>query len=152
MILEVSSNLNDSKRGRVAAVLRREQKALQWEGEGADAAWGYPSLGAEGALGGLWRAGGIHGCRGARVKAAVGPGGNVGCRDWGKPSMAVLSPGQLDPSRALADALQPERDEPLCFAASIASLSHGAGGIVPAAQGVRGNSFDLCPRALFGTS
>ena len=84
------------------------------------------ALGAEEALaGGLWRAGGIDGRCGARVKAVAGHEGHVGHRAWGKPSLAMLRPGQLNPSQALADALQPERDKPLRFAASGDDLSHG---------------------------
>lgn len=86
------------------------------------------------------------------MKAVVGHEGHVGRRAWGKPSLAMLFPGQLSPSPALTDALQTEQDKPLQFAASGINLSHGVGGIVPAAWGVRGNSFDLCPRALFGIS
>lgn len=69
----------------------------------------------------------MDGCCGAHVKAAAGPEGHVGRRAWERPSLTVLHPGQLDPSPALADTLQPERDESLRFAASGASLSHGVG-------------------------
>lgn len=65
-------------------------------------------------------------------------------------SPPLLRPGQLDPSPALADALQPEKDQPPQLAASGINLSCGTVGVIPAAQGVRGNSSDLCPRALLG--
>lgn len=65
-------------------------------------------------------------------------------------SPPLLRPGQLDPSPALADALQPKQDQPPQLAASGINLSCGTVGVIPAAQGVRGNSSDLCPRALLG--
>lgn len=132
---------------------RRAEGTAAGGREDGGAAQGYPGPGSRvGIGGGLWRAGGIDGCCGACVKPAAGPEGHVGDTAWGKPSLAVLHPGQLDPSPALTDALQLERDQPLGCAASGTSLSRGAGEIVPAAREVGGNLFDLCPGPLFGIS
>lgn len=84
----------------------------------------------------------------SRVKAA----GTCGMQSLGKALPGHAAPRAARSITSSTDVLHLEQDEPLQFTALGINLSHGVGAIVPAAQGVGGSSFDLCPRALFGIS
>lgn len=80
----------------------------------------------------------------ALEKAVAGPQGHVGCRaSFAAPRTA----GSITSSHWCSVARVGPAPH---LAAPGTNLSCGTVGIVPAAQGVRGNSSDLCPRALLG--